>query len=113
MKLGANDLDAQFEKHCNLNPDEDVEVAGPLLAAARIHIERLLGFAVDDEIKFPEGAPADLRLAIVMLAADWFNNREATLVGTTATAIPFGVREIIAEHRNYTFGLPDGGLTGG
>lgn len=99
MALTAADLRA----HLNGVPDADPFLVR-LLAAATSHVERLLGFALDDADELPDGTPADLELAVLMLAADWYENREATLVGVSAQAIPFGVREIVGEYRKYTFG---------
>lgn len=78
-----------------------------LLTAATGHIERLLGYALDDTTALPDGAPADLELAVYMTAAHWYENREATLVGVTAQALPMGVDDIIANHRTYTFAAVD------
>lgn len=96
---------ADLKAHCNIVGDGDNAVLTRLLAAATAHIERLLGFKLDDEDELPDGAPADLELAVLQLAADWYENREASLVGVAAQPIPFGVREIVNEYRRYTFGL--------
>lgn len=101
MALALADLKA----HCNVTGTADDAVMTRFLAAAGKHVERLLGFALDDAEQFPDGTPADLELAVLQLAADWYENREASLVGLSAATIPFGVREIVNEYRNYTFGL--------
>lgn len=95
---------AHLAAHLRVEPAQGMQV---LLDAATKHIERLLGFKIDDAEQFPEGTPADLERAILMLAADFYENREASLVGVTAQTVPFGVREIVDEYRNYTFGLAD------
>lgn len=77
--------------------------------AASAHVERLLGYKLTDAEQLPDGPPADLEMAVLQLAADWYENREASLVGVAAQAIPFGVREIVNEYRNYTFGASDDG----
>jgi uncharacterized phage protein (predicted DNA packaging) len=100
MALALNDLKA----HCNVSGNADDAVLTRLLGAATAHVERLLGFEIDDEDEFPDGTPADLELAVLQLAADWYENREASLVGVSAQAIPFGVQEIVANYRRYTFG---------
>lgn len=105
MALQLTDLKA----HCNVTSNDDDAVLTRLLAAATTHIERLLGFKLADTVALPEGPPADLELAVLMLAADWFENREASITGTIIAAIPFGVAQIVAEHRNYTFGLASNG----
>lgn len=104
MALIVGDLKTQ----CNITGADDDAVLDRLLAAATAHIERLLGFKITDEEEFPDGTPADLELAILQLAADWYENREATLVGVSAQAIPFGVLDIVNEYRRYTFGVSNG-----
>ena len=109
MALTVSDL----RKQLNLTGSCETPLLTRLLAAATAHVERLLGFKLDDATQFPDGAPADLELAVLMLAADWYESREASLVGMSASALPFGVSEIVNEYRNYTFGLPCEATDGG
>ncbi|HEV7285920.1 MAG TPA: head-tail connector protein [Kaistia sp.] len=99
----ALDLTA-LKQHCNILDDADNDVLTRVLAAASAHVERQLGYKLTDTEQFPEGAPADVEQAILMLAAHWFENREASIVGVTAQSVPFGFDEIIREHRSYSFG---------
>jgi hypothetical protein len=101
MALTLDDLKAQT----NIVGTTNDVVLTRLLAAASAHVERLLGYKLDDVEKLPGGAPADLELAVLQLAADWYENREASLVGVSGHAIPFGVANIINEYRNYSFGI--------
>lgn len=112
MALAVSDLKVQLNMTADAVLDGIDTVKLPrLLAAATAHVERLLGFKL--EAKFPpttddppkSTVPADLELAILLLAADWYENTEASLVGVGVTTIPFGVQEIVNEYRNYTFGL--------
>lgn len=106
MALTVNDLKAQL----NITGDGENAILTRLLAVAQAHVERLLGFKLAEQ--FPPLAgpppvstvPADLEHAVYMLAADLYENREASLVGVSAQAVPFGVAEIVNEYRNYTFG---------
>jgi hypothetical protein len=100
MALTPDDLKAQL----NGVVAEDEAMLPRLLDAAVAHTERQLGFKLNDTEQFPEGAPADVEQAILMLAAHWYENREASIVGVTAQAVPFGFDEIIREHRSYTYG---------
>lgn len=104
MALTVDDLKAQ----CNITGAGDDAVLDRLLGAATAHIERLLGFKITNEEEFPDSTPADLELAILQLAADWYENREASIVGVGVTTIPFGVRDIVNEYRRYTFGVSNG-----
>lgn len=109
MALTVADLKSQ----CNIVDSTDDVVLTRLLSAATAHIERLLGFKLSDTTELPDGAPADLELAVLQLAADWYENREASLVGVTAQPIPFGIEQIVNEYRKYTFGLVDEVVTDG
>jgi len=81
------------------------------LAAAQNHVERLLGYKFSARFLEPgeeageederEEFPASLREAVLQLMASWFENREA--VGPAMREVPFGVREIVAEYRGWTF----------
>ncbi len=99
MALSLNDLKAQL----NITANTDDGLLTRLLAVATKQVERQLGFTL---ASMEGGAPADLEHAVYLLAAHHYENREATLVGVTAQVLPFGVEAIVAEYRNYTFGLP-------
>lgn len=102
------DLDlVSLKLHCNVTIDGDDLVLLRLLDAAKAKIGRDLGFAVDDETQFPDGTPADLVNAVLMTAADFYENREAQIIGVQAMALPIGVAEIVANYRNYTFDVDD------
>lgn len=97
---------ADLLAHLGLTADNGGELA--LLAqskaeAAQSHIERWLGFKIEDTFGGPDQAPvpADLKEAVLQLAAWWFDNREATT--ESAKLLPFGVSEIIDAYRGWTF----------
>lgn len=75
------------------------------IEAAQDHIERLLGFKIEavyggDE---REPVPPSLKQAVMLTAAHWYENREATLVGVSAQELPFGVWPIVNEYREWSF----------
>lgn len=73
------------------------------LDAAQDHLERYLGFKIEDTyggLDQPEIPPA-LREAVCQLAAFWYEVREAA--GEGARVIPFGVTEIADGYREWTF----------
>lgn len=92
-----------------LSPDQDADdmVIQRKVEAAEDHINRMLGFQM--RVRYPAPAddpvastvPASLREAVVQLAAWWFENREA--VTDMSRELPFGVREIVTEYREWTF----------
>ena len=73
------------------------------IAAAQNHIERLLGFRIEDRFGGPDQEPVPPALveAVLHLVAWWYENREAASEG--AREIPFGVSEIVNEFREFTF----------
>jgi hypothetical protein len=98
---------ADMKTHLGITPDmgdADDAMIQKQLGAAGAHVARLLGFALDHGEQFPNGTPADIDQAVKLLAAHWYENREATLVGVSAEPIPFGVIEIVREYRTFTYG---------
>ena len=47
--------------------------------------------------------PEPIRLAILMLIAHWFENREATIVGQTVITVPYAVDCLLANYRQWGF----------
>jgi uncharacterized phage protein (predicted DNA packaging) len=99
----ALDLET-LKAHCSVTIDTDDDMLERLLASAQKHVERELGYALDDTDELPDGVPEDLEEAVLQIAAHWYENREAALVGVTATSLPTGAADVIANHRTYTFG---------
>lgn len=83
------------------------------IMAAQQHIEGLLGFTLRDEyptqgsIVFPATVPAPLVEAVCQLAAWWYAQREAALVGVNAAEIPLGVTDIVNGYRDWSWGEAD------
>lgn len=91
----------QMREELGLPYGVDTVLIAAKLDAAQAHLESLLGYALADE--FPDAVPADLIGAIKMLAANAYENREASLVGLAAIETPFGVWDIVANRRNYSW----------
>lgn len=64
-------------------------------------IESMLGYKIADE--FPT-APPDLAMAVSLMAAHLYENREATAAGITIQLAPLGVDDVIRNRRRYSFG---------
>lgn len=75
------------------------------LAAAQDHVERLLGYRIEDTFGGVDQGPVPppLTFAVLMLAAWWYEQREAALTGGAAAEVPFGVAEIVNVYREFTF----------
>ena len=99
----ARDLNA-LKAHLNITGTldaVDAVVLPALLSAADSKVTADLGNCW--------GTSSDVDLAGLMLAAHWYENREATISGTIIATLPLGVEAIIDNYRNYTFGLVDDG----
>ena len=99
---------AELKQHLNLSEDlgtDDDALLARILAASQRHIESQLGFKLADRYGATglEDLPADLPHAVTMLAAHWYENREASLVGISAQALPFGVNDIVSSYREWSF----------
>lgn len=73
------------------------------LDAAQNHVERLLGFKIEATFggEGQDPVPPALVEAVLQLGAWWYENRETA--GEGAREVPFGVREIITEYRDFSF----------
>ena len=49
----------------------------------------------------PDPAPAAIKQAVLMLAAYWYEAREAATVGGNPYAVPFGVQDLLQAHRAW------------
>lgn len=99
---------AEIKAHLNVTTDIDDALLPGKIAAAQSQIEGWLGYAIEDEYAAPLIVPASLKEAVLQLAAHWYENREATLVGVNAQSLPLGFEDIIANFRRYSFGAADG-----
>lgn len=75
------------------------------IAAAQNHIERMLGYKIEEQFGGldQDDIPPSLVEAVSQLAAHWYENREATLVGVNAQMLPLGVQDIVREYRCWSF----------
>lgn len=88
--------------HLGITPDigsADDDLLTAKMAAAQAHIERGLGFKIEDRFggEDQEPIPEDLREAVLQLVAWWYDDQEG------AKEPPFGVTEIITANRDWSF----------
>ena len=102
MIVTLDDVNAQL----NQTLDIDDDLIDRKIAAAQNHIENLIGFKIEEEYT-PSKIPPALKECVSLLAAHWYENREASLVGVNAQPLPFGVSDIVNEFRLWSFGEPD------
>jgi hypothetical protein len=91
---------ADLKTHMGLLEDEATdELLQQKLNAAEAWVAGYVGQDFTDL----DTLPATVTEAVLRLAADLYENREATLVGVSAETLPFGVVELLASVRNWTF----------
>jgi len=103
MIVTADDLMA----HSRLDDLSETPLIEGKIAAAQSYIESFLGYAIETEYAAPAVVPPALKEAVLQLAAHLYENREAVLVGVNAQALPYGLEDILANFRRYSFGEPN------
>lgn len=106
--MSATDLGI-FKKHLRLSPNstEHDALAQIYLDAA----ERAAADRIGIELGSGEGEQpvnAAITAAILLIGGHLFENREAVVTGTIATALPLAVESLLAPYRRW---LPEPGLT--
>ena len=100
---------SEIKEQINQALDVDDELLDRKIAAAQNHVENLLGFKIEETYggADQEPIPPALKECVSLLAAHWYENREASLVGVNAQPLPFGFTDIVNEFRNWSWGEPD------
>ncbi|GLK76707.1 hypothetical protein GCM10008171_19610 [Methylopila jiangsuensis] len=99
--ISLADMRAHLGLTDDFGADDDVLIVNKV-AAATAHVEAAAGLSFDD-FETVDAVPADLKEAIRMLAAHLYENREASIVGVSASAIPFGFDDLVRPHRAEWF----------
>lgn len=55
----------------------------------------------DDATKWITSVPAPIKVAIMMLVAQWYNTRENVVVGANPSNVPFAVDALLAPYRTW------------
>ena len=87
-----------LKAHLNITTDDDDDLLQDKIDAASEWIAKYTGIPEDG----PD-TPAPFDEATRQLAAHLFENREATLVGVTAQALPFGLLDLLNPYREWAF----------
>jgi len=88
----------QVKAHLNVTIDADDALLTDKLAAAKAWVAAYT--AADPDAG---STPAPINEAVLQLTAHLFANREASLVGVTASALPFGFLDLLAPYRAFAF----------
>lgn len=97
-----------LKKHLRVDFSDDDALITSKIAAAQDHIERYLGYKIEEEYP-PAGSPPvstvppALVEAVCQLVGHWYENREAVIVGVSADELPLNVADIVREYRNWSW----------
>ncbi len=88
----------QAKAHLRVTDTVDDVLIGEQLAAAKAFVSAYTGADVD-----LDGTPAPVRQAVLMLTAHLYENRETTLIGIQAQALPFGFLDLLSNYRAWAW----------
>jgi uncharacterized phage protein (predicted DNA packaging) len=89
---------ALLKAQLNLTGTDDDALLAHKIAAATAWCEQYIGQSFADI----DPLPATLDEAVLQLAAHWYENREAVLVGASSAEVPFGVRDLIKPYVDWS-----------
>lgn len=89
--VDVSDLRGQL----NLEGDLDNALLAQKIEAAEAYCAGFIGAPI------PDPTPAAICQAVLMLAAYWYEMREAATTGGNAYAVPFGTQELLQAHRAW------------
>lgn len=89
----------------NQTLDVDDALITRKIAAAQDHIEQILGFKIEATYggDGQDPIPPALVEAVAQLAAHWYENREAVLIGLSAQHLPIGMMDILNSFRKWSW----------
>jgi len=89
--------------YMRVSHDEEDSLILALVNRAQSHVESLLGFTITSTFGGigQDPIPPALSEAVCQIALHWYDTRGAA--PEEADQLPFGVREIVNEHRDWTF----------
>ena len=87
----------ELKAHLNITTDDDDALLEQYAEAAEGWIGIFTGLDLADPV------PATLKQAARLLAGHWYETREAVAVAINAELIPFGVHDLCAAHRVWSF----------
>ena len=87
-----------LKAHLNVTTSTDDALLTDKIAAAEAWITAYTGATID-----PDAVPEPIKEAARQLAAHLYENREASVVGLSAEALPFGLLDLLAPYREWSF----------
>lgn len=91
---------ASAKLQLNLTTTDDDMLVTRLITAAQSWLEGQLGYTIATQ--YPNGLPA-LDQTVMLIVGHFYTNREASIVGMSASEMPFGVSAAIDNYRNWSW----------
>lgn len=85
----------ELKAQLNLDSDTEDTFLADKIDAAEAYASSFIGGPIPDPV------PAAIKQAVLMLAAFWYEAREAATVGGNPYAVPFGVHDLLQAHRAW------------
>jgi hypothetical protein len=89
----------EIKLHCHIEPDQTEEdsLLTDYEMAARLNTENYLRYTIDAAVG------ENIKLAMLLLIAHWYRNREAVSTGRTMQGVemPLGYKELLSSERDY------------
>jgi len=89
-----------IKQQLNITDDADDAMLMRFVGAALVALANDIGAETPAEY---EDLPQPLQLAVMMKAAHFYENREATLVGVSAQPLPMGYADLIQVYKRWVF----------
>lgn len=85
-----------LKAHLNITSNVDDALLAEKIEAAQECVFNFIGGQIDP-------APAPVKEAVRQLAAHFYENREAVLIGSNAYPVPHSVFDLVGPYRSYVF----------
>lgn len=85
----------ELKSQLNLDHDLDDALLAQKIEAATAYTSNYIGGTI------PDPTPAAIKQAVLMLAAYWYEVREAATFGSNPYRVPFGFSDLLQAHRRW------------
>ncbi|CAB5583348.1 Phage gp6-like head-tail connector protein [Pseudomonas putida] len=95
---------ATVKMHLRVDGDEEDALIGGYVAAAKAHVEQHCDRKlVETDPVEPEemGLTSDVEQAVLLLVGHWYANREAVVIGTSASEVPLAVDRLLWYRKRF------------
>lgn len=95
---------ATVKMHLRVDGDEEDVLIGGYIEAAKAHVEQHCDrklVEVDPVEPDEMGLTRDIEQAILLLVGHWYANREAVVIGTSASDIPLAVDRLLWYRKRF------------